>query len=343
MNTSQLEEGKVVKTSSKGFREELAALGISSPAISAVWPNWWSDDAESSKSAQAELRFTVARRLGLSPKSVIGEAQPEFVWKHEAKFKGLSNYGGGEQAALTSFGVALTRHLRKGVLYQNDQVPDASTLRRAILKNAPFVRLQDLCAASWGLGIPVIHLRVFPLAAKHMVAMAVRVESGHAILIGKDAKFPAPTAFHVAHELGHIASSHLVDGNAIVDLEEVLTADEDDAEEREADEFALELLTGQSTPKLEYNEPPRNGLELASAALRTSNERAIEPGTIALCYGHQTGNWRVANAALSHIYEKKGDVWRFLNLVAQRELNWSAYQDDEAAYLKAILGAPKVG
>ena len=329
-----------MKPGSKGFYEELVGLGISRPAIAAVWPNWWSDEAETSKSAQAELRFTVARRLGLAPKSVIGEDHPEFIWKHEAKFKGLLTYGGAEQAALTSFGVALTRHLRKGIPPMQREVPSASDLRNAILVNRPFVRLQDICATSWALGIPIVHLRVFPLAAKRMVAMAVRISTGYAILVCKDSRYPAPSAFHIAHELGHIASGHLENGSAIVDLDEVMSATDKDGEEREADKFALEILTGQEAPEFQFNEAPRNGLELAAAAEKASQGSRIEPGTIALCYGYQTSDWRNANAALNHIYQEKHEVWRFLNEVALRELNWSSYQDDEAAYLKAILGAP---
>lgn len=331
-----------MKTGSIGFREQLEALGISSPAISAVWPRWWTDEAEASKSAQAELRFTVARRLGLSPRSVIGEEKPEFVWKHEAKFKGLSEYGGREQAALTSFGVALARTLRKGVEPLSLDFPSARELRRSILRTAPYVRLQDICAACWGIGIPVIHLRVFPLTAKHMVAMAVKTESGYAVLVGKDSKTPAPTAFHIAHEIGHIVCGHLASEKAIVDFDDLLAGDSGDQEELDADQFALELLTGQRFPRLEFRVPPRNGRELASSVANASLERAIEPGTLALCYGHQTKDWRIANAALKYIYSHEGEAWRFLNKIALQQLDWSAFEDDEAAYLTAVLGAPRL-
>jgi len=334
-----------VKTNSIAFKQELQGLGITRQAIEAVWPNWWTEEAEGSISAHAELRFAVARRLGLSPKSVIGEEQAEFVWKHDAKFKGLSKYGGLEQSALTSFGIALGQHLVKGVEEPRgdiDKIPGADEIRRAILANSPFVSLQDICAACWGLGIPVVHLRVFPLSAKKMVAMAVKTALGFAILVAKDASFPAPTAYHVAHELGHIAQGHLEDSKAVVDLEEAIETEERDAEESAADEYALQLLTGQKRPTLQLSAKPQNGLELANAVMNAARERQIEPGTLALCYGHQTSDWKTSYAALNHIYDAKHDVWRFLNLIATRQLNWSAYKNDEAAYLKAILGAVEV-
>ena len=334
-----------MKTNSTAFKEKLQGLGVTNQAIEAVWPSWWTEEAEGSISAHAELRFAVARRLGLSPKSVIGEEQPEFVWRHDAKFKGLSKYGGLEQSALTSFGIALGQHLVKGVerpLLNIERFPSAEEMRRAILANSPFVGLPDVCAACWGLGIPVVHMRVFPLSAKNMVAMAVRTALGFAILIAKDASFPAPTSYHVAHELGHIAHGHLDDSKAIVDLEETIETEERDVEETAADEYALQLLTGQKRPTLQLSANPQNGLELANAVVNAARERRIEPGTLALCYGHQTSDWKTSYAALNHIYDAKHAVWRFLNLTATRQLNWRAYQDDEAAYLKAILGAVEV-
>ena len=331
-----------MKTCSRSFKEELQCLGITKDAIEAVWPIWWSDEAEGSVSAQAEARFSVARRLGLSPKSVIGEHQPEFVWRHNAKFKGFSKYGGIEQAVLTSFGVALGRHLEKGVPESRtslENLADPANIRKVVLASSPFVSLQDICAVCWGFGIPVVHLRVFPLSAKNMVAMAVKTLHGFAVLVGKDAMFPAPTAYHVAHELGHIAAGHLVESDAIIDLEELKEQSDRDWEEREANEFALELLTGQKSPSLKFTSSPKSGSELAGAVNSASAERQIEPGTLALCYGYQTSDWKTAYAALNHIYKSKHDVWRFLNNIATNQLDWTAYKDDEKAYIQAVMGA----
>ena len=334
-----------MKTDSQAFKEELHGLGISNQALEAVWPKWWSDEAEGSFSAQAEMRFSVARRLGLSPKSVIGEEQPEFVWRHDAKFKGLSAYGSDAEAALTSFGIAFGRHLEKGTnrpLEKSADLSDATSVRNAVLARSHFVSLSDVCAVCWGFGIPVVHLRVFPLSAKNMVAMAVKTFEGFAILVGKESRFPAPTAFHVAHELGHIVTGHLVEVNALVDLEETIEKAGRDKEEREADGYALELLTGQRNPSIQFEAPPRNGLELAQAVSKAATIRKIEPGTLALCYGFQSADWKTAYAALNHIYNSKHDVWRFLNLTASKQLDWSAYRDDEAAYVRAVMGAVDV-
>ena len=145
-------------------------------------------------SAQAEMRFSVARRLGLSPKSVVGERQPEFVWRNNAKFKGLSKYGESEQVALTSFCIALGRYLEKGVPESTtslENLADPAIVRNSVLARSPFVSLPDICAVCWDCGIPVVHLRVFPLSAKNMVATAVKTLDGFAVLVGKDSRFPS--------------------------------------------------------------------------------------------------------------------------------------------------------
>lgn len=94
--------------SPQALRVELSRAGIVNAAVDAAWPQWWSSEAESSLSATAELTFTIARRLGLSPQDLLdGEAR--FVWRDETKFKRLTAVASAEEQALSSFGCALAR------------------------------------------------------------------------------------------------------------------------------------------------------------------------------------------------------------------------------------------
>ena len=63
--------------------DQLRRAGISRAAIDAAWPAWWTEEAESSPSGRAELRFALARRLGLEAKPLLGE-RVEFIWNDEA-------------------------------------------------------------------------------------------------------------------------------------------------------------------------------------------------------------------------------------------------------------------
>jgi len=195
--------------------------GLSPDVVAAAWPEWWSKDAESSPSANAELRFSLARKLGLDPRSLIAdEAELLFIWDDAARFKGFTGDERGERPVIASFGTALSRMLLESTPgRENFQTMSAGELRAAILTGSQYVGLKELLSASWALGIPVIHLRVYPLTAKRMSAMSVRVGDRYAILLARDAVYPAPIAFYLAHELGHILLGHLAEGSAIVDME----------------------------------------------------------------------------------------------------------------------------
>src|SRR3712207_2921575 len=90
------------------FRRRLQLLGLSDSVINAAWPSWWSDEADASPSARAELRYSVARKLGLDPRSLLDDDEsPQFVWKDVARFKHLTVETDTEMWALTSFGKTL--------------------------------------------------------------------------------------------------------------------------------------------------------------------------------------------------------------------------------------------
>jgi hypothetical protein len=172
-----------------------------------------------------------------------------------------------------------------------------------------------------------------------MAAMTVRVGDRCAILLGKDAVYPAHIAFYLAHELGHIALGHLSSDRVIVDLEEANPKlGTDDVEEMSADRFALELLTGEPEVVVLPSKKRYVARELARIAMTTGEQLGIEPGTLALCFGYSTGNWPVANAALKHIYSAPKPVWKEVNDVAWTQLALDSIPDDCTEYLRAVLG-----
>ena len=329
-----------MEANSKALQKKLKEAGLSDPLIDAAWPTWWSDEAFSSQSARAELRFTIARKLGLKPKSLFHD-EVEFVWRDEARYKNLSNESDAEKAAMTSYGISVSRILVRAL--KSEPTPGsfaAMELRESILHNKPFVDLQSLLATCWAIGLPVIHLRVFPLEAKRMAAMAVRSAGRHAILLGRDAQYPAPIAFILAHEIAHVMLGHISTSAAIIDIVDPLGPSHGDGEEVEADRYALELLLGTSTPDIHTNLERFNGRQLAQAVLEYGNMHGMEPGNLALCLAHARNLWHVAYAAMHHIYQEQKPVWSEVNGVAERQLDFSMLNDDQADYLRNIMGIP---
>lgn len=322
----------------KALKQVLKQAGFSDHAVDAAWPTWWSEAAAGSPSAQAELRFSVARRLGVSA-SALARDEVEFVWRDQARFKHLGAETALEQAALASFGAALANHLAAAAhLLPEFEVPNALDLREAILTSRPTVDLAGLLSTCWAIGIPVLHLRVFPLAAKLMHAMVVRSGGRQVILLAKDARYPAQVAFTLAHELGHLFLGHLKQSSAIIDLEDPASDTERDSEERAADEFALELLTGSKSPDIEAEIPNPSGRALATAVRSAGPPRGIEPGTLALCFAYKTGNWAGAQAAMRHIYDRPRAVWAEVNGVAETQVDWRSLSDDSDHFLRKVMG-----
>lgn len=327
------------------FRQRLKGFGFTDPAIEAAWPNWWSEEADTSLSAQTELRFSVARKLGLEPHSLLNDTeQPRFIWRDEARFKRLSGESDLERAGITSFGMAIGRLLLAATSVPRvPPLSSAADLRQLVLRHQEYVRLADLLSVCWAVSIPVIHLRVFPWQRKRMAAMTLRQSDRHAVLLAKDSMYPAHIAFYLGHELGHAVLGHLHPGHLVVDLEDdKLTASDEDPEEVAADRFALELLTGEPMPRVLPSTDSRiSARGLAEAALTASKKFRIEAGTLALCFGYSTGNWPVANAAMRHIYSEPKPVWREINKVAVSQLMPDAIPSDSLPFLSAVMGTAK--
>ncbi len=325
----------------KNLRLRLKKLGLSDRAVEAAWPRWWSDEGDTSASARLELRFSLARKLGIDASSLLEDAQPRFVWKDEARFKHLSGEGELELSAIISFGRAVGTLLVAGTPAAHPiEGRTAKELREALLhQGRPFVNLSDLLLLCWSVGTPVIHLRVFPWPQKRMAAMSVRVENHSAILLGKDSNYPPHVAFYLAHEIGHIALSHVSNELGIVDLESNRLGDrQEDAEEVSADRFALELLTGTPEPIVLPYRKRYSARELGRVATSSSEGLGIEPGTMALCFGYSTDDWATANASMKYIYGRGKPVWHAVNNLARTQLLFDQMPEDSLGFLDAVLG-----
>lgn len=331
--------GDIMASDTNALRRQLRQAGLTARAIDAVWPEWWSAEAEGSLSATTELRYTLARRLGLSPRSLF-DGPPQFVWKDEAKFKNLAGATEQEAAVLASFGVAVGR-CALGATRAHGELRGtitAADLRSSILASSPLVDLTGLLAFCWGVGIPVLQLALFPLARKRMHAITVRVNHRYAVFIGRESRFPAQVAYILAHEIGHIVLQHVAESAVLLEAEDPLRMQAKDAEEQTADRFALELLTGDPDLRVEADNEHFTATQLAYAASEASRERRIDPGVLALCLGHSTGRWRQGFGAQKLLPGGERDVAQFLNSLAREQLDWPALSFESQDYLRKVIG-----
>jgi len=315
---------------------------LSGEVVDLAWPDWWSEEAESSPSARAELRFALARRLGLDAKVLLEEDEPRFAWR-AATFKHLSATSKREREAMISYGTSIARTVLAAAPRQG--MPNnltAQSLRERLLAGTRFVALPDLLSYCWAIGIPTMSLKVFPIKSKRMCAMATRVRNRYAILLARESKFPAQLAYYVAHELGHIALGHLSDNPAVIDADDPLRAtDRDDPEEIAADRFALELLAGDPDPHVLTDARKFTAASLAKAAIQSAPDLRIEPGTLALCFGYSTGRWNKTVAALRRIYPQDRSVGPYINQVAFSQIPDGALSHEAEQYLRGATGTSR--
>jgi hypothetical protein len=332
-------------TSPDALRRELRQAGISNDAITAAWPEWWSDEALGSPSAEAELRFTLARNLGLSATALLHE-EPRFVWRGQATFKRSTLDSDQDEAVLTSFGHTVGRLVAAAASMPYLGVPAIAAARRAILNIERFVSLGSLMSLCWGIGLPIVYQHVFPLAAKRMDAMTVSVQGRPVILLARKTDAPAFLSFTIAHELGHIASGHLTAGHSIIDIgnaEALFGAGEDpfysssDDEEGAANAFAFELLTGDPAFSVTTEAAHFNPGQVAQAVLDASSTFAVDPGLLALSLGHSTGDWASVYTAMRQLGLRDNELAERINVLALRELDLERLGAEGRSFLLRVI------
>ncbi|KIU26064.1 hypothetical protein SR41_16650 [Sphingomonas melonis] len=315
--------------------------GFDARAISAAWPRWWTDAAETSASARNELRFAISRALGLDPRALVEGDQVRPTVEAGVRFKGLGARDAEERAALVSFGQSVARLL---VAAASDEAATralpAERLRRFLLGHGVVPDFQALVAICWKLRLPVVYLEVTPLRRKAMHAMAAGGRAREAILIAQHDKLYARAAFTLAHEIGHVMLGHVGEHGGPLDIDDPLSGGEKDAEEVAADRYALELLTGRPEPLITTTRDDYTAADLAQAASRAGAEEGIDPAVIAMCDGFRTSDWRRSTAACKILQPKPAETWREANDYAQRSLDWSALPPDGEDYLRRVLGLP---
>jgi len=319
------------------LRNELRAAGLSRAVVDAAWPDWWSDQAEASVSARTELRLAVARNLGLAPNALVGE-RVDFVWRNRARFKHLRAEDERPLAALNSFGVSVGRSLIEATERNGDMVGLSAGDLRALLLDMGVPDLPGLLTVCWAIGVPVAHLRVWPLPQKAMHAMVVGQKDRHAILFSREASYPAMVAFTLAHEIGHIALGHVPADDVLIDAQDPAGVADHDDEETAADRFALEVLLGDADREILIDFDAFNHAELADAVLSASPRYGIDPGTLALAVAYRRNAWPVAMAAMKLIQPEPIAVSNLVNNVARTQLDLDRLGSDSAVFIERTLG-----
>lgn len=289
----------------QALRARLAAEGVKRKFLNeVVLPSWWDDSIANTPAGFREGAGYICAHLGYSLASLLNEhSNLSFASQPGVRFKKRQKASVEDVCLVTNYALGCARAAASGFTKCEPQaVPSPGQWRHALLgkSDRPWVSLKHLLAATWELGIIVIHLRNLPSGPKRPDALTTMVGERPVILILNGRKSPSWIAFIVAHELGHIHHQHLKPGQTLVD--EKIAGQAEDDDEVAANEFAAILLTGQ--PDLGFHSTRRpTAVQLAQQVRRFGNTYQVAPGVAALNYGFTTGFWPVAMGALNILEE----------------------------------------
>lgn len=326
----------------KGLYEKLRSIGLRTPYVRRyLLPEWWDDEAAASPAGFTEAVWTIARHLGVEPAQLRDPTEPvRLPTGTRVQYK-LSGDAQPESVALArQLGEQVAKFVMLGAASPSGPRPaDAKAIRTAILeKGASWVGFGNLLDYCWYLGIPVLHVSELPSGTtKKMDGMAVPIGDRSAIVLTSGRRNPAWMLFLLAHELGHICSGHLADGSTFVDAD--IDAASTDPKEREANDFALALITGNAATRIVPKARWPNAADLAVGAQNLGRQISVDPGHIVLNYAHSMpGNfWGVANAALKLI-PSEGDPAAMIRDRMSANLDWSNLPSEAAEFVARMTG-----
>lgn len=271
----------------------------------------------------------LARGLNLDLTSLVSATEPLKFLGAQRKFKLNKNVEEQDVSISAHYATAIAKVALKACDARQMAVPsDPVELRNAILQSYKCVSLEALLAWCNQAGIPVLHIDKLP--GKKMTGLVVREDNKFAIVLSKKAT-PSHHVFHLAHELGHIARGHL-SGDGFVADQNIGGSDNGDADEKDADAYAIRLLNGKSVA-YRASFKIRNGKALYTAAQNTAEHEKIDVGHIILNYCFAQGVMGMAATALREI-PGESDGATVINQAFFKTLDSSLLSEDQLNLLQ---------
>lgn len=323
------------------LKRELSSLGLRTKDILSALPDWW-EDAIDHPSGVFEIKGFAAKYFGLE---VGPDGQLRQRALPHACFKARAGTDVTEITTARAMATAVAKVIASATNpHWQGALPPADAIRSALLEGEkkPWVGLQDLLDICWTHGVPVIYLPDLLVTTPKMEGMVTFCGGRPVILVTKKISHPAWMLFILAHEMGHIASGHLapVEGGAIVD-EKVSEGDSiDDLQEHEANNFALQLLTGGKLQKLHMTRAMK-AEALATAARTFGAQHHIDPGHVVLNAVSNTrikGNvpWGLANLALRYIEHDGASAELLCRNSVRKNIDLTHISDDGSDFLRRL-------
>jgi transcriptional regulator with XRE-family HTH domain/Zn-dependent peptidase ImmA (M78 family) len=221
---------------------------------------------------------------------------------------------------------------------------DPAELRPGALDASGQVSLASLLDWTWAAGIPVL-----PLYGRGaFAASAWTVANVAAVVLKETRELAVFWLFDLAHELGHIARGHLA-GGGMVDVESLqLDAADSDADEREANDFALQLLLPgyQELLHAVQREARGNYLRFKGAVATVARRANVSAGVLGMVAAYELkeiGQYKDRWGSASNLARPDGIGRAIVQESARRYLALDGLSETEAIILNSLVLSPNEG
>ncbi|MBA0239817.1 ImmA/IrrE family metallo-endopeptidase [Stenotrophomonas maltophilia] len=332
----------------KSAYDALSAAGFPKSFVTRLLPDWWDNALFKTSTGAIEFASILKQRLGLDVGFAESGELQVLAADRRARYKKRAATLESELQVCSTLGVAMGK-LALFCMEQpaqqllNDPLMLAKMVRAGSQTNdVSFEALLDLC---WHQGVPVLFLKDLPRGSKRITGMALRIEGRPVIVLGYQSNQNAKQLFVLAHELAHVCLGHVDSAGVLIDegidaITESIEGAEDnlaDAEEHQADEFALTLLRNGHRHLPHTDQSPASPAELTMEAVNRGRDLGIDPGHIILSYARQHDDWLFGNQALGYLPNQK----TAMELIHDRFLKHchvDRLSDDNRAYLLSMQG-----
>ena len=327
-----------VATDMREIYRKLGSSGYGKKFVESLLPDWWDDELASSPAGLQQTAITLSRLLGVSAKTLwTPDAEIELSTPEKKKFKRRDGSRAEDLDIACAISYAAGKLALGGVSseFTDSDLMDAGELRRSLLENQPWLGLNDLLGYCKDKGILVLYLEHFPRGAKKMEGLAFSIVGRPVIVLTRARKWGF-LLFDLAHEIGHITLGHVTDDSMLVDQK--IDQDSDDEDEKAANRFALELLTGDPDCRIVPAGRNLTGSELATAAQRFGKEKRVDPTHVALNYSYTQKHWSVAISALKELMGDAPPDQELIRKAFFGSLDLDEISEDDLLALKRYCG-----
>jgi len=314
---------------------KLSTVGYNPKYINSLLPDWWDENIADTPAGLQQASLILGNVFSVQAESLWQkDAEPVLKLPQGVRFKHRENVESDDLSISCAVAESLAKIVLKAFTPNRPSnfFLDAGELRKKILAEKEMIKFEDILLYCLEIGIPVIHLKHLPSKAKKMEGLAF-MQNGHHVITLTQKRPHGYMLFDLAHELGHISLGHVNEGHSIVDRKIDLESDNED--EKAANRFALELLTGDPECKIVPTGRNLNANELATAASRYGVHHKIDPFHIVLNYGYSKQHWGVANAAIKLIAKNELTDQRVINESLRKYLDLDELNEDNIDFLEA--------